>query len=114
MCAVCPHAARGGTGCAITGATIAEVLRDSYRCPRRRHPRMGLVRWRWLGMPLVWRGVPEPVRWELARRGLLTRTDLPGCGCIAAIERWWDRQSETVDIWRVFGAIRRTRKNRRS
>ena len=66
---------------------------------------MGLVRWRWLGLPLVWRGVPEPVRWELARRGLLARAELSGCGCIAAIERWWDWQAGTVDLGRVWRAI---------
>ena len=105
MCAVCTHALPGGAGCAITGAATARVLAHGYRCPKRLHPRMGLVRWRWFGMPIVWRGVPEPVRWELSRRGLLTRTELRGCGCIAAIERWWDHQAGTVDLGRVLRAI---------
>lgn len=40
------------------------------------------IRVRWLG--LVWRGVPEPLRWMIEKDRMLPM-ELPGCGCL---DRW--------------------------
>ena len=53
------------------------------------------IRVRWIG--LVWRGVPEPLRWALEWRGLLPM-ELPGCGCV-------DRLKAATERLRAFGAV---------
>ena len=55
--------------------------------PGDRQDRRGRVRW--LGCD--WKGVPEPLRWELRRRGVKRPGGLPGCGCHCGAKRAWLR-----------------------
>ncbi|MBK8246587.1 MAG: hypothetical protein IPK85_04190 [Gemmatimonadetes bacterium] len=46
------------------------------------------IKVRWLG--IVWRGVPEPLRWFIEKDRMLPM-ELPGCGCIDRIKTWVER-----------------------
>lgn len=95
----CGCAGKAGPLCRVDGKVVplAEVEREVTRRALARLGRGELldgIRVRWLGV--VWRGVPEPLRWALEWRGLLPR-ELPGCGCIDALKRF-------VEALAAFGA----------
>ena len=89
-----------GAACLLRGVVRdrAEVEREVTALALKRLGRGVLldgIRVRWLG--LVWRGVPEPLRWALEWRGLLPM-ELPGCGCV-------DRLKAATERLRAFGAV---------
>lgn len=89
MCAACQNA--GLVMCLVDGKALTTHAR-AVDCPKRRHPKDGVVRWAWLD----WYGVPFPIRWQLARTGKITaRSKLPGCGCIKVLKDLWTKTGLT-------------------
>ncbi len=82
MCFACR--ARDGETCRDSGKPCTEMVKGV--CPRGRHPNpAGVVRW----VGVTWHGVPAPIRWGLVYRHGEPRKPLAGCGCVAALKRFW-------------------------
>ncbi len=103
MCTACGW--RKGQTCGWSGHMItAETVHQGVHCPLGRHTvaeRDGVVVW----MGLRWHGVPEPVRVELAVRGVKLRggQPLPGCGCLVWLKLWAERMGGAAEVAALAG-----------
>lgn len=109
MCETCTRAERDGegdaVGCTVNGLPIAVVVMRHGSCPMGRGPdQRGKVKW-W-GM--MWRGVPEPLRWRWWWK-VGREANCGGCGCVIAW-RWLARRGPMKAVGWTLGVSPRLRR----